>query len=400
MEGMMMPIGSAMRRARRRGARPALLMGVVVALGTLLGAVRGRAQTAGGAGGGRDTTTRTVRVQLRGPGDTTYVRVMRGNRDQLREKLDSLLRELQELGAAAPERRELARELRQVMLSLSQLERTAPLMRARGKLEADIAEQMAGAMALSGRASGMAHRGYVDALPKGWIGIIVGAAQNSIVRNDSAYIRYFNYPEVVSVEPNSPAERAGITRGDQLVAYNGADVRDREINITRLLQPSRRITVRVRRDGEDRDYPLIVAQAPTEFVQRRKWSAPDAPDNDDGSVHVFPAPRALAGAAPLVLFDKLGDASAPIAGARLKEINEDSWKRIFGVPAGVFIIEVLGGPARSSGLLGGDVIVRADGREVTTIPQLRRIIERRSDERSVELEIVRRRQTRSLTLRW
>ena len=192
MEGMTRPIGGAMRAALRRGALTSLLLGAAVAVATLLGAVRGAAQAAGGSGASRDTTTRTVRVQLRGQGDTTFVRIMRGNREQLREKLDSLLRELQELGASAPERRELARELRQVMVSLSQLERTAPLMRARGKLEADIAEQMAGAMAQAGRATGLALRGYVEALPKGWIGIIVGAAQNSIVRNDSVYIRYFN----------------------------------------------------------------------------------------------------------------------------------------------------------------------------------------------------------------
>ena len=72
-----------------------------------------------------------------------------------------------------------------------------------------------------------------------------------------------------------PAQREG--PGLVRDGNNGADVRDREINITRLLQPSRRITVRVRRDGEDRDYPLIVAQAPVEFLQRRKTSVPDAP---------------------------------------------------------------------------------------------------------------------------
>ena len=116
----------------------------------------------------------------------------------------------------------------------------------------------------------------MSSLQPGWIGINAEAPQQRIVRGDSAYIRYFGYPEIISVEPNSPAERVGITRGDQIVAYDGADVRDREINLTRLLQPTRRITVRVRRDGEEREFPIVVSTPPRRIIERMNLNMLDS----------------------------------------------------------------------------------------------------------------------------
>ena len=58
------------------------------------------------------------------------------------------------------------------------------------------------------------------------------------------------------------------------------------------------------------------------------------------------------------------------------------------------------GPARSSGLRGGDVIVQADGEPVRSISQLRRIVAEHGSERSVDLVIVREKQQRNLTLKW
>ena len=387
-----MTCGDATRPRIR--ALTSLVVGLAVTNAVMLAPSAATAQAAGG----RDTTTRTVRIQLRGKadGDTTFVRVVRASRDQLRQKLDSLQRQLQEMGAADPERAPIARQLRAVMMSLTELDHTSHLARA----SAEVGAQISAALARAAETSRFALRDYVDALPKGWIGIIVGAPHQFIVRNDSAYIRYFSYPEVVSVEPNSPAERAGITRGDHLVAYNGGNVRDREINLTSLLQPSRRITVTVKRDGEDRDYPVIVARAPRQYIERRELNAPDGPERDS-AVRVFAVPRRASGQAPaLVLFDKLDHASAPIAGATVEEIKNESLGRIFGVSSGILITDVLADPARASGLRGGDVIVRAAGREVTTIPQLRRLVESRSDERVIELEIVRERKPAVLTLRW
>jgi len=73
----------------------------------------------------------------------------------------------------------------------------------------------------------------------------------------------------------------------------------------------------------------------------------------------------------------------------------------FGVDAGVLLTHVAeSSPARTSGLRSGDVIVKANGEDVTSIPQLRRIIAGAGDDRRVELRVVRQKKPTNLTLRW
>jgi serine protease Do len=235
-------------------------------------------------------------------------------------------------------------------------------------------------------------------LRRGWIGINVEAPHQQMVRGDTEFVRYFSYPEIVSVEPNSPAERVGIVRGDRLVAYDGDDVRDREINVTKLLQPSRRLTVTVRRDGEDRDYSLTVVKAPQRLIVRRSLSAPVPPAAPFVVVPPTARLRMRAPSPPVVL--DMTDGSSAIAGASLSEIRDEGLGRIFGVASGLLVTEVFSDPAEGAGLRGGDVIVGADGQEVTRLTQLQRIISSHNDDRSVELEIVRQKRTRTITLRW
>jgi PDZ domain-containing protein len=358
---------------------------------------------------------RVYRLQLR-RGDTVYVQTLRRTRDRLEERLDSLQREFEALGTDAPDRVDLSRELRTLLTSLdnlTQLERdlrsrvpestAGALLRSRVRVEA-----MPSARALVG-----VRRSSMASLQPGWIGINAEAPHTWIrVQSDSAYIRYFGYPEVVSVEPNSPAERAGINRGDQLVAYDGTDLRDREVNLTRVLQPSRRLRVTVRRDGEEREFSVVVGTPPPQVIERRMLSVPggDA-DTPEALVMVSPAPRVRVGALPggrgsagagagVVLFNRLDPETAPVAGAQLVEIHGDAFAHIFGVPGGVLVTDVFSDPARASGLRGGDVVLRADGQDLTTVAQFRRIVAAHRADRTVDLEIVRQKRPRTLTLHW
>jgi serine protease Do len=238
-------------------------------------------------------------------------------------------------------------------------------------------------------------------LQPGWIGINAQGTQQRTIRDDSVYIRYFNYPRVISVEPSSPAERAGVSRGDQLIAYDGADLRDHEINLTKLLQPSRHITVTVRRDGEEREYDVSVAKAPPQIEALRGFSPPDVSSDSMPFVMRMPRNALVAPRAPSIrIFDGRDAGVVPVLGAKLVAITDESLGHIFGVSSGVLVTEVFGDPAESSGLRGGDVISRADGRDITDVAQLRRIVAAHGGDRNVELEIVRQKRTRALTLRW
>ena len=380
--------------SRRRLARLGRAAGGVALLATVAAAAE--AQTVV-----RDSG-RGYRIQTRQLADSTYWTALQRARTQLKIRLDSLRRAFEYMSVDSPDRLPRLREISAVLSSLANLSDLEA--NAREKALESRARAPRQRMMVIGGGEGLASARQLSdvALPVGWIGINIEAPHQRMVHGDTTFYRYFSYPEIVSVEPESPAERAGISRGDRLIAYDGADVRDREINMTKLLQPSRRITVTVRRDGEDRDFPVIVARAPARLIMRRSLSVPDAPA-------LAPAAPGMSGFAPNVRMRLRtpvavrvlpGDGSTPIAGASVSEIRDAELGRIFGVASGLLVTEVFSDPAQRSGLRGGDVIVAADGQDITRLAQLRWIISSHNDDRSVELEIVRQKRTRNITLRW
>jgi C-terminal processing protease CtpA/Prc len=371
-----------------------------VAVALLPGVVSAQASTS------RDSS-RVYRVQVRS-GDAEYERTLRRARQQLEERLDSLQREFEGLGLDAPDRTALSRQLRTLISSLDdlrQLEQEMIGVRVSESTAQSLqrAKIRVGELASTQAFAAARIRATMTTLQPGWIGINAEAPHTRmIVRNDSAYIRYLTYPEVVSVEPNSPAERVGITRGDQLIAYDGADLRDQEINLTKLLQPARRLRVTVRRDGEEHEFPVVVGKPPFQVMERRLLSVPAGTlDGSAERVVVLPpsAPGARVGRG-MVLFNRLDPESAPLAGAQLVWIQGDAWRGIFDVGSGVLVTDVFSDPARTSGLKVGDVILRADGQDLTSVAQLRRIVDTHRSDRTVELQIVRQKRARTVTLHW
>jgi serine protease Do len=266
---------------------------------------------------------------------------------------------------------------------------------------------------------------------RGWIGwVISGTARESRIDNGELIIHYLTHPEILSVEPSSPAERAGLTPGDTLVAYDGRDVRDRDISLSKLLRPNARIMVRIRRDGRTRNVPVTIADVPSrirlrteanyEMAAPRALAARPEPPTFPRS----PLPPATAFAprmAPMVptIGTPLPAASvlppqAPtpaiilgygfnsVAGAQLAPLT-DGLARSIGVPRGVLVIGAgVGSPAYLSGLRDGDVIVRVGGVPVRTVAELRELVQTAVDngESRVELDCVREKKSRRVTLRW
>jgi hypothetical protein len=270
---------------------------------------------------------------------------------------------------------------------------------------------MTAAMAEAG--AGAAEAMTAERVPfPGWIGITLDAPCTVEARGGDVYWRFLSQPEIVSVDPSSPAERAGIRRGDVLLAYDGQDVR-REIAMNRLLRPGRtvRVRVRVRRDKEVRDVPVTVAPM-REVAWRREWapsvavtpptrvrtprpaSAPWAviaaePGHPAGVARPAPAP------APVISIARFSG----VAGAHVETITPGLGETI-GVERGILVISVPPGvPAAESGLVDGDVILKADGREVRTVLELRRLVAG-SDGRAVKLDVARKGKVRPVTLRW
>jgi S1-C subfamily serine protease len=226
------------------------------------------------------------------------------------------------------------------------------------------------------------------------------------------------------VEPGSPAADAGIRNGDVLVAIGGQDAR-RPIALSGILKPGSRVVVRVTRDGQARDFSVLVGKrpatyggpcanvedmigqersAPPVFFRTPAPGAPRRPSRATGmSAPAAPvAPDAPdAGPAPAVwgLLPGLSSFSSVVAGARLTPVDDD-WKDLVGVDRGLVVTDVsLGTPAKEAGLRKGDVIVAVDETPVSSVRVLQRALSI-SESRSVKLQVVRKGKAQTIVLRW
>ncbi len=274
-------------------------------------------------------------------------------------------------------------------------------------------------------------REFEEAAPRGWIGFVAqGAGLEPRVEGGELIVRYFSYPRILSVDPSSPAQRAGIAPNDTLIAYNGRDVRDNEISLTRLLRPNARVRVRVLRDGRVLEIPVTVATAPSGIARRRSdasiaretWNVPDgpgfpriamaptAPGSMSGTARVSiaapqagfaPSPPTRTG--PTILFGISGNGA--VAGAQLTTITRDLGEAIgqaLGATSGVLVTNApIGSPANESGLRDGDVIVKVGGQVVRTVSEVRELVELANNEgHTVDVDILRQKKPLRIALKW
>jgi S1-C subfamily serine protease len=95
---------------------------------------------------------------------------------------------------------------------------------------------------------------------------------------------------------------------------------------------------------------------------------------------------------------KISYDNATVAGAQLQKFDE--LKTYFGADSGVLVLRVVPGtPAARAGLKGGDVIMRANGRTVTSPLQFSRAVSK-AHGATLTIDIMRQRKPQTITLRW
>ena len=57
--------------------------------------------------------------------------------------------------------------------------------------------------------------------PKGWVGVLITTGIGE--QNSSGRLVFHDYPVIESIDPGSPAERAGLLKGDVLISINAHD---------------------------------------------------------------------------------------------------------------------------------------------------------------------------------
>jgi C-terminal processing protease CtpA/Prc len=300
-----------------------------------------------------------------------------------------------------------------------------------------------------------------NAKPQGYMGITFSATMQAEAGASGVEVfRFTENPTVETVEPGSPAERAGVTKGDEIIRIGGQNVIGSDIVFTRLLRPGSKLPVRIRRDGDSRDVLLVIGERPAALDNgcpfldarimaafgdplmvaprpssgtvraaplpprgavavgstRRSAPTPDAPPTPVAVETVVLPPPPMVPSVPLVapnaperrggersVYIVQGGGILPsqmvIAGATIVRPNADL-RETFGVNSGVLVLDVArGSPAYASGLKGGDIIISAGRLTVTSPLAIRRAMES-ADANEIALRIVRKKKTQSLTLRW
>ena len=252
------------------------------------------------------------------------------------------------------------------------------------------------------------HKVSVD----GWLGINYVSTQKQWVEKNELFVLHYSYPYIASVEPGSPADRAGLEAGDTILAYNEADLKGKQVSLSKLLKPGAKLMVKVRRARETYEIPITVGRRPE--ATRQVWyiEKPGAAHGDvragervrdrergrEPVIVALPADPATP-VAPVPSLTAFATGSLALAGAEVVRVNRDLGE-VFGVERGLLVVAVgVNTPASRAGLRGGDVIVKADGRTISTPRELADRLQQ-ADERRMKLVIVRMKKEQDVVLSW
>ncbi len=192
--------------------------------------------------------------------------------------------------------------------------------------------------------------------------------------------------EITRVEPDSPAEKAGLKVGDVVLEYNGQRVEGTQqfVRLVRETPPGRRVTLVISRDG--------ATQTVTATLGRRRY--PDWPlgpefrtDMERLRTELDRMRREMREVGPRVYMSW----RSALLGVEAESLT-DQLAEFFGVKEGVLVRSVLKGtPAEKAGLKAGDVITKVDGEAVRTPDEVARKLRGARSKGTVPLTIVRNR---------
>ena len=187
---------------------------------------------------------------------------------------------------------------------------------------------------------------------RGHLGVVVQPVTEDIAA--SLKLNNANGMIVSQVQPGSAAERAGLKRGDVILALNGNVVSDANSfrNEIAATPPGRTVTLRIWREGSEQELrPTLGEFVPEERPARpTEESSPETRGSDSG---------------------RLGIAVQPLTTALARELG------ISADTQGLVVVEVdPSGPAADVGIQRGDVIEQVNQQPLRSIGDLRTAVER------------------------
>lgn len=197
--------------------------------------------------------------------------------------------------------------------------------------------------------------------------------------------------EIIEVEKESPAEIAKLEVGDIILQIQGKDVTSGEMVVheIRIRKPGQTITLKILRDGKEQDVQIRL----DEYTEEDAWR-----EMEQRFPRLFvPEPRKVFEAAPRQKL-RLGFETRKYIGVNLEALNPEL-AEYFGVKEGKGLL--VGGvgedtPAGKAGLKVGDVLVKADGKDLAVTADLSRVLQEKEKGDKIKLEFYRDKKKRSV----
>jgi serine protease Do len=192
--------------------------------------------------------------------------------------------------------------------------------------------------------------------------------------------------EITRVEPDSPAEKAGIKAEDVVLEYNGQHVEGMEQfgRLVRETPAGRDVKLTISRNGATQ---TIAATVATRKMKTYSGTMKDMfPGFDMPEVHLPDMPQVFT------------TWRSPMMGVETESLSAQL-ATYFGVKEGVLVRSVVkDSAAERAGIKAGDVIVKVDGTKVTTHNELVSAIRSASSKKSFPVDLSRDRHETSVTV--
>jgi C-terminal processing protease CtpA/Prc len=198
---------------------------------------------------------------------------------------------------------------------------------------------------------------------------------------------------VTEVVKDSPAEKAGLRKGDVILSFNGESVTStRKLNrLVAESSPDQNVRLTVARGGSEQEISATLGKRPgmtnvwnektrAEMREKMEKMRKDFPKikNGDGTFTINFGNYRRIGISTQTLTKQLADYFGVSEGILIASVNENS-------------------PASKAGLKAGDIITAVDGEKADSPADVTRAINKKQDG-SVNLTVVRDRNTRSVTV--
>lgn len=232
-------------------------------------------------------------------------------------------------------------------------------------------------------------------ISQGYLGVVCAD-----VTNDQAAalkLKQATGAEVLNVDRDAPAGKAGLHPHDVILQMNGQNVAGEEM-LRRMLRETpagHTVTLLVSRDGQQKTVKVTLADRAV--LEQEAWSQPmiiPAPEDDDTYVLEGPSGHSFGSG----FFGMLGLGS-PSIGVELDALGPQL-ADYFGVKdgQGLLVKRVAeDSPASRAGLKAGDVITRANGQKMATLGEWMKMLHANRG-KAIPLDVIRNRTQQTVTL--